>query len=199
MASQPQDAILPELILHGLSVGCSSPSTAPTIGPYHRAHPSGLHGFPWITAPPVLLANYGLLSAGCSSIPGPAPVGALCEPLLLQPHPLLPHGFLHDCMWRFALHDAHGLQGYSLLHCGPLLSFRELLLHLWTTSCPPSALTLMAAGLFLSHFSLSSPSCCCPAVFPFLKSALPEHTQHHSWLMSGSGRSLLEQLELALF
>ena len=125
-------------------------------------------------------------------------MGALCEPLLLQPHPLLPHGFLHDCMWRFALHDAHGLQGYSLLHCGPLLSFRELLLHLWTTSCPPSALTLMAAGLFLSHFSLSSPSCCCPAVFPFLKSALPEHTQHHLWLMSGSGRSLLEQLELVV-
>ena len=63
---------------------------------------------------------------------------------------------------------------------------------------PPSALTLVPAELFVSCFSLISPSCCCKADFPSLKSALPEHTQHHLWHSSGSSRSLWEQLELAL-
>ena len=37
-----------------------------------------------------------------------------------------------------------------------------------------SVLALVAAGLLFSHFSLFSPSCCCAAVFSFLKSSVTE-------------------------
>ena len=40
--------------------------------------------------------------------------------------------------------------GDSLLLCGPLLGCRELLLCAWSSSCPPSVLTSVPAGL-LSH------------------------------------------------
>lgn len=46
--------------------------------------------------------------------------------------------------------------GNSLLQ-QPLLGCREQLLRAWKTS----TLTFGAAGLFLSYFSLLSPSCCC--------------------------------------
>lgn len=45
-----------------------------------------------------------------------------------------------------------------------------------STSCP-SAPTLGAPGLFLSHFSLTSPSCCCTTSLPFLQFVFPKgHT-----------------------
>lgn len=58
--------------------------------------------------------------------------------------------------------------GNSLLQ-QPLLGCREQLLRAWKTS----TLTFGAAGLFLSYFSLLSPSCCCTD-FPSLQSTLPE-------------------------
>ena len=45
--------------------------------------------------------------------------------------PLLPCGLLHGHMWRSALHDAHGLQGYSLLHHGLR---RHTQCHSWLSS-----------------------------------------------------------------
>lgn len=59
--------------------------------------------------------------------------------------------------------------GNSLLHQQPLLGCREQLLRARKTS----TLTFGAAGLFLSYFSLLSPSCCCTD-FPSLQSTLPE-------------------------
>jgi len=72
-----------------------------------------------------------------------------------------------------------------LFHHGHLLCSRELLLHTRSISCPPPTLTLVPAGLLLSHFSFLSPSSCCTAAFPFLRSLLPECSQQHSWLSSG--------------
>ena len=104
-------------------------------------------------------------------------------------HPLLPHGLLHGYTGRSAPCGDHGLQGDGLLLHGPLLGCRELPLCTWNTSCPPSALTWMAAGRF-SHVSHSSlPAAVVQQFFHFL-SLLSEHTQHHSWLSSGSSVSL---------
>lgn len=78
------------------------------------------------------------------------------------------------CTWRSALCGTHGLQVHSLLHHGPLLVCVELLLYMWNI-CFPSALVLLSTGLFLTtFFSLHFPTCCCIAIFPFLKSTLSE-------------------------
>ena len=79
--------------------------------------------------------------------------------------------------------DSPGLQGAAAV-CP------ELLL--------PSCTDLSACRAALSHLSTLSPSCCSMVLFPFLKCALPEHTQHHSQLSSSSCGSLLKQLELSL-
>lgn len=58
-------------------------------------------------------------------------------------------------MVRSAPSGTHGLQRDSLLHHGPLLRCRKLLLCGWSTFCPTSALPLVAAGLFpISYLSL---------------------------------------------
>jgi len=44
-----------------------------------------------------------------------------------------------------------GCRGLAFSTMGSLLGCRELLLHTWNSPCSPSALTLMAAGLFCSH------------------------------------------------
>ena len=66
----------------------------------------------------------------------------------------------------------------------------ELVLRAWSTSCPPAALTLGAAGLVLTPLSqLLSHS----SFFPFLQSAFPEaHPVSLPGSALASGRSLLE-------
>lgn len=117
---------------------------------------------------------------------------------------LLHHGLFQGCMWKSAPYGAHALQGNSLLHCGPLLSLWELL-HAWSTSCLPSALTLVAAGLFLPHFltPLSQLLQWSSFFLPFPKSPFPEAPSvahgsalarnwspwsSWSWLWSGKGQ-----------
>ena len=112
-------------------------------------------------------------------------------------HPLLHHGLLHGCRWRYALHGAQRLQGNGLLLHGPLLGCRELLLCAWSIFCPPSALTWVPAGMF-SLIPLLSQVLLCSS-FPHVLTLLSQrHTQNCSWLSSHSSRPLLEQLELAL-
>lgn len=89
-----------------------------------------------------------------------------------RPHPLLHRILLYDCIWKSALCGAHGLQEDSLPHPGALLDCRDILLCAWSSSSSPQALNLVPEGLFLSHFSLLSPNCCCTVVFSFCKSAL---------------------------
>ena len=60
---------------------------------------------------------------------------------------------------------------------------------------PASCPVLGGCGEILSQFLTSS--CYCTAFFP-LRSTTQRHNQHHSLLSSGSRRSVLEQLELAL-
>ena len=121
------------------------------------------------------------LTAGCS----PQAAALACRHTSWSVSSFRLHGLSHGCTGRSALYG--GLQGDSLLLHGPLLGCRELLLCTWSTSCPPSALTWMAA---LSQSSLLSPSCCCAAIFLILQSALPQHTQCHSWLSSGSNKPI---------
>lgn len=123
-------------------------------------------------------------TTGCSPQPA-APAQALPLQVLsmgctyFRSYALLHHGLFQGCMWRSAPYGAHALQGNSLLHCGPLLSRWELL-HAWSTSCLPSALTLVAAGLFLPHFLTPLSQllqCCSEAVFfyPFLNLLSQRH------------------------
>jgi len=92
-----------------------------------------------------------------------------------------------------------GHSSFSHIHCctvdrrGLSLGCRELLLCAWSTSCPLSLLTLVAAGLFLSHLT------------PFLQLQCSVHyllnmrNEHCSWLSPSQQQvPLLEQLELAL-
>jgi len=60
-----------------------------------------------------------------------------------------------------------------MLHHGPLLGWRMLLLCFWSSSYLSPALTFVAAGLFLSYF-LSLSTCSCTALCACLKPALPE-------------------------
>ena len=55
----------------------------------------------------------------------------------------------------------------------------------WSTSCPPSVLTWVPAGLFLSHFSpLSLSAAVVQQFFPFFSLLSQRHTQCCSWLSS---------------
>lgn len=141
-----------------LSKSCSS------MAPYHRVHPSDTapQGSTRAAAPSVLQPNSRLLLMGCSS-------GLVCS---LQGFfmgctsfthcPQMHCGLLHGYTWRSAPHDAHGLQGDSLLLHDPLLGCRELLLCNWNTSClllnwpwGLQFLTPFSQLLFYSIFSLS--------------------------------------------
>lgn len=137
---------------------------------YHGAHRSGADCSSmkthWLLPDPSdLLFHHGLCSTGCSSDPG----AYSCR----------------SSLWAAAFFKLHFPSGLWIL-CGAtcrnlcvgklLLDRKELLLSLWSTSCPPSALMMMAADLLLSHFSIVFPSCCCASVFP---------NQHCSWLSSG--------------
>lgn len=104
-----------------------------------------------------------------------------------QPHPLLHHGLLYGCTWRSALRCACRLQGDSLLHRGPLLACKKLLLHAWSTSCPtgaPPALLLhrlcRLQGYF-SHISHSSFSAAVAHQFFFLLNLLSQRYTECCW------------------
>ena len=163
------DVILPKLIPHGLPTGSGSPSTALihlcTVG----AHPSGTAPaqVPTGGSSPSPPAHHQAPLHGLQLWPRAALEGLSLSCTSLRSHPLLHCGLLHGFTRRSALRGACGLQENSLLLRRPLLGCRELLL------CPPAVLTLGAAGLHLSHFSLLSPGFCCTVVFSFLKSALP--------------------------
>lgn len=121
------------------------------------------HGSPRAARPPACLPYYRLLHMGSSSTFGLLLLGLSMGCSSFRPHPLLHCGLLHGCMWRSASCGISVLQGDSLLHYGPLLGCKELLLCAWSTCCPPAALTLVAAGLFLSFscspfLNLSTPS-----------------------------------------
>lgn len=57
----------------------------------------------------------------------------------------------------------------------------------WSTSSPPSSLTLVPAGLSLSHFSLLSPAAVVQQFFPSW-SLLSQSTPAHSQLSCGNSR-----------
>lgn len=50
-------------------------------------------------------------------------------------------------LWGSALQAATGV-----IVMGSSMGCRELLFHTWSTFCPPSALTFVSAGHFLTHF-----------------------------------------------
>jgi len=150
------------------------------MGLYHKAHASGIappqvpRGGKFPSPPTPMQASLHRLwprSCFCSGSP--------------WPHWMIHGGLLHGCAWRSVPCGAYGLQGDDLLLHEPLLGCTELLLHAWSTSCPPFALTLVASGLLLiSHFSL--PSAECTALFsPFLKSESTPSTSHGSTLQMG--------------
>ena len=95
-------------------------------------------------------------------------------------------------------------RGQSTLHHGPLHDCRELLLCTWSTSCPPSALTLVVAGLFhISHSSFELLLCSKLLfvrlfVFLFIKPALqklqPVFLMVQLWPAVGSCWSSQSQL-----
>ena len=103
-------------------------------------------------------------------------VGLAWDPLGTPSDHLLLHGFLSTgCSVEICSAVVrHGLWGDSLLRqgplCGPQGGFGS---STWSASCPPSALTLVSAGRFLTP---CSPNCCCAAFFffPFLGCALTE-------------------------
>jgi len=176
-----------------LLTGCSPPSTASrwfhASGPIHQEQ-TVLAQVPKCgsslcpPAPPrAPLQRAADLAQGCSCM-------ALrgLQPPLGHIHCCMHHGLLYGCTWRSALRCACRLQGDSLLHRGPLLACRKLLLHAWNTSYLTSALTLRAARLLLSYFSLFFLSCCCTPVLFSLKSALPEV---HWVLLMGSALAVV--------
>ena len=163
MGSFPQNAVLPELILHGLGKLFKNSSNT---GLYHGVHPSGVKCS--IMGPPREAA--------------PAKPPALLWALLHGPQPLsgqihlLHHGLLHwlqcgdllCCSTPWAAEEQpapplHRLQGNF---CSGLL--------LWSTTCSPS-LTLVSSGLRLSTFSHSSLQLLlCSCFIPFLNYVLTE-------------------------
>ena len=161
----PQHVHLPQMISCGLPTACSSPQHFSNTALNHGAHPSGTapaqpHGGRSPSAPAPLWAPLCVLQLQ----PRAAPVGVSMVCASISPHPLLHCELLHGCTWRSVLCGAQGLQWDVLLFCGPLLGCRELLLHAWSTSCPPPALALGAAGTLLPHLSPLSPNCSCRAV-----------------------------------
>jgi len=178
-----------------LSRVCADPSNT-TL--YHGAHPSGadcsIMDPRWqqhlqLSCPTMVFSAWNAaLPSGCT-----------CG---VFPWALPPSGLIHCCPMGSSMAaqgDLLCLQAAGGWPAPPWSSpvLQEFLLYARSTSFPPSTLTLVAMGLF-SHISPLS-SCCCAAVFLFFKPTLPQHTQHCSWLSSGSGGSLLEQLMLALF
>ena len=101
-----------------------------------------------------------------------------------MPHPPPHRGLPRGRAWRSAPRGARGLWGDGPLLRGLLPGSREPLPCARSSSCAD----LGARGAVLSHLSLSCPSCCCTVILPSLKSALPEHTQHCSWLSLASDR-----------
>jgi len=109
---------------------------------------------------PANLFHHGLLS--------PRVCRSCCE-LLLQ---VLPELQVEICSTM----DLHGLQGNSLPHHGLLHGLQgNLCSGAWSTSSPPSALTLGSAGVF-HIFSILSPATVAVAqqLFPLLKYVIPE-------------------------
>jgi len=104
-------------------------------------------------------------STRAAALPGAAAEGAVHGLYLLQACSTSPCWLLLSCTWRSAPHGTHGLQRDSLLLHGPLLNCREYLLWGLEHLLPSLALTLAAAGLFLSHFSL--PATVTQQFFPF--------------------------------
>lgn len=166
----------------GLLRGCSSPSTAPA----------------WLctTRPFKYCSTWFPMGGSSPSLPAPPQAAAVAQ--------AAPTGSLHGLFLLQASSIAalwappwlHLEISVVLVGCtGMVFSSVDLS---WTTKscCVPGAppAVAMVAGQLLSHFSFLSPSFCCTAVSPFLKSPLPERTKHNSWLGSGSGGSLLEQL-----
>jgi len=167
MASLPQDAVLPELILCGPLSGCSSSMSA----------------LLWVCT-----TDCCPLETDCSSMGG-SYRQTLCSTwlrasscrgsrLFQATSTCCTVGSCAGCMWRTALlwkeaaltWTSPGLQETSILclpsfcaYCG---SFRT-----------GSVLFLTS----LSQLLLLTPSCnsCCTAAFPFPQSAVPEHSQHH--------------------
>lgn len=149
LESQPQDAFLPELILHGLPIGCSSPSTAPICicdtGPIF--HLQIVHRMQFSQA---------FCSMGCNSSPGSDPLESLWAMASFRSHPSSTLCSSMVRTWRSALPYAPwAVVGQSALPWDSM-GCRGLLLHARSPSCPPSTLIFM----FLSHFSFFSPSCC---------------------------------------
>lgn len=135
---------LPDTI-KGPSHGCCPSRTDPTW-PSHGLQLQALlccGSIPWGPSSGCCFSSPGP-SAPCSSSPRAA---APAQALLLwgsvgcisfSPHPLLHHRFPHGSKGRSAPCGARGLRRDSLLHRGPLLGCRELLLCARTTFCPHS-------------------------------------------------------------
>jgi len=150
---------------------------------YHRTHPSGAHYFSmepheW-QIPPDLQLHSGLLSLGGSLGQEPAPAGTLHGLQLPSSHsPLHVQICSRWCPWAASGQPAPPWPPPQAAGC------------MWSTSCHPT-LTLVAAGLLLSHF-LTPLSATYTQFSPFLNHVFPEHIQHCSWLSSGSSRSFLD-------
>lgn len=180
------DAVLPKQIMHGLHSGCSSPSAAPTwlctTGPAIQNH-SGLST--QMAAPPPLF-HCGFLSRGCSFSP------RLFLSIGACPWTVPPPGLTSYCTKGPSITAGRDLlqtvpmdcKGNGLLRHGPLLSCRELLLCVWSPSCPFLCTDVGALRVCFSHISHTS----LPAAqqfFPFLNLLSQRHTQCHSWLSTG--------------
>ena len=87
------------------------------------------------------------------------------------------------------MHSAHGLQGDSLLHHGPLLGCRELLLCAWNSPCSSSAPPLWWLQGRFSHMFSSLSSAVVQQRFPFLNLLCQRQNQHNSRHSSGWGRA----------
>lgn len=106
MGSFPQDAVLPQLILHGLPAGCSSSRTAPTsLCTMEPIFQELLHMYPHRF--PAILPQCGLLSMGCSSCLGLLPQVLYMGSIFFGAHLLLSCSLLHGCTWRSALYLEH--------------------------------------------------------------------------------------------
>lgn len=137
MASLPQNAVLPDPVwayykLQFFKI-CS------IMGLYHRLLSFGNIAPVWVAAIDRSRALPGQ---------GPPPAGALTS---FRPHP-------PAALWApvWAACEELLCCGRRLLQHRSLLGCRELPF----CACSPPALTLVAVGLFLSHFSLLSPRCC---------------------------------------
>lgn len=159
----PKVVFLQELIVHGL------------LHQYYGAHPSGAY---YSSANPHLHQ----LSQTCCSTAGLYSWTAVATWGLFLKDPSIVCSFLRVTRaaaqfippwWHV---EICGLNGDILLLYGPLLVCRKLLIHTWSTSCSPSALTLVPSGLLLSELLLCSSLflsiICSPRACPVLLMAL---------------------------